>query len=110
MSKVKSGPEILRTQKRAAPSKRRHFPTAHDTGAGIGLQHKTEDTRPTEVTPICRVIHSEASYISEQGLSCFIGVSAETVGYTQGVATKDKAKQDKAVAGLVQYTQALGPS
>jgi len=30
------------------------------------------------------------------------------VDYTQGVATKDKAKQDKAVADLTQYTQDFG--
>jgi hypothetical protein len=30
------------------------------------------------------------------------------VVYTQGVATKDKAKQDRAVADLVQYTQDFG--
>ena len=30
------------------------------------------------------------------------------VDYTQGVAAKDKAKQDKAVADLVQYTQDFG--
>ena len=30
------------------------------------------------------------------------------VDYTTGVATKDKAKQDKAVADLVQYSQDLG--
>jgi hypothetical protein len=30
------------------------------------------------------------------------------VDYTVGVATKDKAKQDKAVADLVQYTQDFG--
>jgi Ni,Fe-hydrogenase maturation factor len=30
------------------------------------------------------------------------------VDYTQGVATQDKAKQDKAVADLVQYTQDFG--
>ena len=84
MSNAKGGAGIRHTQGRAVPSKRRRLPKAHDTDAGLGTRHKTEATRPTGATPICRVIHADVRQVGKQGLTYFPGVSAESVG-SQGI-------------------------